>query len=740
MIEDTFKEIHASVDVNGSPIALVSFVYGSPSRDRRKILWENLVNLSTVHNLPWLVGGDFNEILSPDEKWGVRDASLTRINDFQNCIGACGLIDLGFLGPKFTWFNKRPNGQIVFERLDRFLGRALNARPSPQLAILNQNLSNQYREILLMEEELWASKARLDWLLLGDGNTKFFLSSVINRRRKNKILGLKNNTREWVNDIGAVINLIVEYFSYCFTRKQVKKMPNEISSSINHPALSSFDCRSPDPIEIKSALWDLKPFKAAGVDGFLLGFFQRYWDTIGTSIVNHIQEGASIPGRKPIDNVVIAQDIVFRFQKKKGKTDALQLFGFPSNSLKLIHSCISSVKHQILVNGELTGNVCPGRGIRQGDPLSPYLFILAMELLSRCIEFEVARGKWKSPSVKGTRISHLLYADDVLLFVKIDKNSVLAVKKALGLFLDISVLSVNESKSSIWFSPNTISNEKDFILRTLPFRCSPKPGTYLGFPLCSGTKKRDFSEIVKRIRDKVESWKAPLLSKPWRVTLIKSVSAATANYYMQVLPFPISICKEIDKIHRNFLWGSSNGRKKIHLVQLGIHHGNLFINILYQIWLSRNNLAFSAKDINVNSYFWFGLMRAAEFSHLTVNDNNNDVFKAPILVSWISPPAGWWKINIDGSCTSLSNNIAAGGIVRDYCGNWVLGFSKFLGDGTILCAEFWAILIDLELANSAEGSKIIVESDFLAVITLINDLNTPTSHHFFLSSRVAGHS
>ncbi|KAF7809368.1 reverse transcriptase [Senna tora] len=120
-------------------------------------------------------------------------------------------------------------------------------------------------------------------------------------------------------------------------------------------------------------------------------------------------------------------------------------------------------------------------------------------------------------------------------------------------------------------------------------------------------------------------------------------------------------------------------------VQLGIPHGNLFINILHQIWLSRNNLVFSSKDINVNSCFRFALMRAAKFSHLTVNDNNNDVFKAPVLVSWISPPTGWW--NIDGSCTSLSNNIAAGVIIRDYCGNWVLGFSKFLGGGTILCAE-----------------------------------------------------
>ncbi|KAF7812571.1 reverse transcriptase [Senna tora] len=157
MIEDTFQEIHASVDVNGSPIALVSFVYGSPSRHRRKILWENLVNLSTVHNLPWLVGGDFNEILSPDEKWGVVDAW----NSDHSLSNA-----LTILKDKVISWNKYSLGNIFVKKktlLKRLngIGHALNARPSPQLAILEQNLSNQYREILLMEEELWASKARL---------------------------------------------------------------------------------------------------------------------------------------------------------------------------------------------------------------------------------------------------------------------------------------------------------------------------------------------------------------------------------------------------------------------------------------------------------------------------------------------------------------------------------------------------------------------------------------------------
>ncbi|KAF7811879.1 putative ribonuclease H-like domain-containing protein [Senna tora] len=94
------------------------------------------------------------------------------------------------------------------------------------------------------------------------------------------------------------------------------------------------------------------------------------------------------------------------------------------------------------------------------------------------------------------------------------------------------------------------------------------------------------------------------------------------------------------------------------------------------------------------------------------------------------PPFGWWKINLDGSCSS-SNNIAAGGLIRDSNGNWVMGFSKFLGGGTILYAELWAIVYGLDLAYSAGGSKIVVESDSLSAIALIIDLNTPVSHHLF---------
>lgn len=117
----TFQEIYVVAEVSPSISVLLTFVYGSPIRDRRKFLWNNLMNIAPDVKIPWLVCGDFNDVLSYGEKWGSRDVNRARIHDFKHCIETCGLSDLGFCGPKFTWVNKRMEGGLVLERLDKFL-------------------------------------------------------------------------------------------------------------------------------------------------------------------------------------------------------------------------------------------------------------------------------------------------------------------------------------------------------------------------------------------------------------------------------------------------------------------------------------------------------------------------------------------------------------------------------------------------------------------------------------------
>lgn len=113
-----------AVMVPNSPTSLISFIYASPYIDIRSVLWSNLKSIAASISVPWLVGGDFNDYLTADEKWGGNPACNHRMTFFRNAINECGLSDLGYSGPKFTWWNKRPNGNMIFERLDRFLANS----------------------------------------------------------------------------------------------------------------------------------------------------------------------------------------------------------------------------------------------------------------------------------------------------------------------------------------------------------------------------------------------------------------------------------------------------------------------------------------------------------------------------------------------------------------------------------------------------------------------------------------
>lgn len=115
------QAIHASVQVNSPhPNWLFSAIYASPNFALRLNLWDHLASFASTHTLPWLVVGDFNDILSSNEKFSSSPSSQRRIVAFRNCIDNCKLLDLGFNGPRFTWTNKRHNG-LVLKRLDRVL-------------------------------------------------------------------------------------------------------------------------------------------------------------------------------------------------------------------------------------------------------------------------------------------------------------------------------------------------------------------------------------------------------------------------------------------------------------------------------------------------------------------------------------------------------------------------------------------------------------------------------------------
>lgn len=129
----------------------------------------------------------------------------------------------------------------------------------------------------------------------------------------------------------------------------------------------------------------------------------------------------------------------------------------PKSMIEVIMRCISSTSLQILWNGEPTDSFAPTRGIRQGDPLSPYIYVICMERLTHLIEQEVSLGAWRAvrASRNGPQLSNLAFADDLILFGEASIDQAKVIMACLEQFCDMSGSKVSTAKSRVFFSRNT---------------------------------------------------------------------------------------------------------------------------------------------------------------------------------------------------------------------------------------------------------------------------------------------
>ena len=234
-------------------------------------------------------------------------------------------------------------------------------------------------------------------------------------------------------------------------------------------------------------------------------------------------------------------------------------FNFPENLIELIMSCISSVSTSLLFNGDCMDPFRPSRGIRQGDPLSPYLSIRCMEFLGQLIEEKCSEKLWAKvkTSKSGPTFSHLFFVDDLVLFAHANLENCNTIKGVLQEFCTRSGQVVSEAKSRIYFSPNVDPDQRVFLADTLGFQITPNLGKYLGFPLKhSRSRRHDFDFVLDRVKLKLAGWKSNLLSMARRIVLIQAASSTILAYTMQNVYLPNKILEGIDRVNRNFLWGS----------------------------------------------------------------------------------------------------------------------------------------------------------------------------------------
>lgn len=235
----------------------------------------------------------------------------------------------------------------------------------------------------------------------------------------------------------------------------------------------------------------------------------------------------------------------------------LTMFSFTPNWIRQIMSCLSSLLTSVLFNGSEVEDILPTRGIRQGDSMSSYIFILCLEILGWLIEEKCELRKWNSLKIGrgGLEISRLFFADDLILMGKANDKTCVAMMDVLETFCCFSGQKVNKTKSKILFSPNVDVDQKRRIVNRLDIRETNNLGKYLGVPIGPGKpKKEDYNFLVEKVRTKMAGWKANLLSQMGRNVLIQSVTATIPSYYMQPKSLPTRINSELDKINRDCLW------------------------------------------------------------------------------------------------------------------------------------------------------------------------------------------
>ncbi|XP_031101746.1 uncharacterized protein LOC116005640 [Ipomoea triloba] len=305
------------------------------------------------------------------------------------------------------------------------------------------------------------------------------------------------------------------------------------------------------------------------------------------ALCNVVYKSAFIPDRLITDNILVAAEIGHYLNRKQCgvvgwealKLDMakaydrmewpflrrmLEALGFDVRWVDLIMLCVSSVSYNFLIIGTPSGEVVPTRGLRQCDPLSPYLFIICAEGLSLLLQKAQAEG-----SIRGCRVargaspvSHLFFADDSLLFFRANAQEVGAVKHCLDLYENMSGQAVNYHKSNVCFSINTQTHHREEVVAVLGVDQAPNFGKYMGLPAFVGRNKRAaFSYIEDKIKQRVGSWNKKLLSQAGKEILLKSVAHAMPTFSMSVFLLPESVCLSIERTMNRFWWGAGTKRR-----------------------------------------------------------------------------------------------------------------------------------------------------------------------------------
>ncbi|XP_028548140.1 uncharacterized protein LOC110109801 [Dendrobium catenatum] len=411
---------------------------------------------------------------------------------------------------------------------------------------LNPELRNNLKIInskLMFYNSIWSTwvkqRAKVKWLKNGEEDLKF-LYSRIHRRKAVNTSSSENALFGHSGDRNSKIQEIIDHFKVLVNHNNYAS-----ADESNFPTGSSFPIHLTEALikpvtfeEVKNVVLAGHSDSAPGPDGYNFDFYKKCWHIIGNDVFravqsfflkNYLPVGAkptalvlipknkhacSIDDFRPIallatDNPILADEIMKMFNNTRreylcAKFDIKKAFntvsryflisrmtqkGFPNVFTNWIKTCITNVNFFICLNGSLEGFFPSSTGLRQGCPVSPYLFCILMDSFSCLIDEHANMRNFKGISVGDFHISHLLYADDLIVFGEANNSNCSNLIDILDYFFACSGLYTNNQKSSVSFSQHTPNIME--LAHILKIPNVTNKFNYLGIPISTG--KDNFS-------------------------------------------------------------------------------------------------------------------------------------------------------------------------------------------------------------------------------------------------------
>ncbi|CAL5415768.1 unnamed protein product [Camellia sinensis] len=525
---------------------------------------------------------------------------------------------------------------------------------------LSESEKNRRREVTgevwklsRMLERIWHQKSRVNWILNGDRNTKFFHVMASSRRNRNSINSISIDGVD-MKEPETVRLAVLQHFRRQFTESwAIRPTLGGIFKSVAaSDAFSDLEAAF-SAGEVRAAIMDCDGNKAPGPDGFNLLFFQKFWKVLKSEVLHFMRDfhttsklscginssfitlipkndtpngladfrpislvgsmykilskvlahrltrvlpevigdsqSAFLGGRSILDGVFIANEIVDGWKKARKKGMLIKLdfekaydsinweflfsmlanFGFGSKWTSWMRACVSTARLSVLVNGSPTEEFSPQKGLRQGDSLSPFLFIIVAEglniLMHRAHELGIIKGV--KVGAKEVMISHLQFADDSMLFCEADLEQIVHIKRVLRCFEILSGMRINFHKSvvcGVGVDVEALSSCADI----LNCKVQGLPMKFLGLPLGANPgRKSTWKPVLDKVKARLAGWKRRTLSFAGRLTLIKSALSSLPIYYLSLFRMPNGVVREIEKLQAAFLWGGNDLKRKVHLVK-----------------------------------------------------------------------------------------------------------------------------------------------------------------------------